>query len=273
MKTHVMVSRFCLSIFLFFSMGIHTGHSADCDADIKAGCASNTTWYDAKRARLGLREQDVADYSDWLFTIPDPLNLSVQIDQKHGDETTSGTVMLVSGRLMMTKGLDMNPGYEIDLLDGPILIYQLAINLLDKAFPTGPATIVAEHGVDRTEEAEGIHVATMSASGQFQPPWTLTGKVSRASDESISFDLAFTFPAGGENRTWHLSGLWENPVVVPDFDDSMSLEEWNIHSLGPISIKRDGGSIVDYGAEKIVLDIKTLRQLKDYVQAQEKRPD
>jgi hypothetical protein len=247
-----------------------TINADNCGQESKEICASASSWYKAKRANLRLEEDDGAKYADWLFTIPNQQNLSIKIDQKYPNANMQGDIMLVSGRLMITKGLDLKPGYEIDAIDGPILMYQLAISLLDQAFPKGPSSVVNEHKINKHEKDRSIRIATMSASGQFAPPWSISGNVKRENDEMVTYDLIFTFTTGDKERTWKLSGFWENPKITPGFDEVMKIEGWEIHSLGPVVIKNEGGTILDYGANKKVLDIKTLGQLRQYVQAQEK---
>jgi hypothetical protein len=73
-KIQVMLRNRLLLLMLVL-MWVNIGRADDRGPDKEEICASNFTWHEAKRARLKLKEKSGTDYSDWLFTIPDRLNL------------------------------------------------------------------------------------------------------------------------------------------------------------------------------------------------------
>ncbi len=242
----------------------------NCNGKPKEICASGSFWYEATKTHLRVEEEGYQYYSDWVFTIPDQLNISIEIDQQYDETINQGVAMIVSGRMMLSKGIDLKPGYEIDVIDGPILMYQLLISLLDQSIPEGPSQVRENHTINKNEEEKSIKIATTSASGNFLPPWTINGTINRENPYKINYKLQFSFSGGDKKRKFYLSGYWSKPKVAPMFDDSLKLEGWNMHSLGPIIIKQENGTIYDYGASKKELSIRTLGELKSYMQEQEK---
>lgn len=257
-------------LFILCLTFLGTAVSKDCSTKKKDICASGSTWYEGQRIKLRMEEKGSPDYSELLFIFPGQQDLSIEIDRKYNNNATKGKIILVSGRLMLSKDIDMKKGYEIDNIDGPLLVYQLVISLLDQAFTKGPSEVTGVHKVNKEEKERMIRVATPSAIGEYPAPWRIIGHVKRINSEKISYDFEYTYTSGNKPRTFKLIGFWEKPKISPKFDYSMNIEKWQIYSLGPIKITNDNGTILDYSAPKKVLKIKTLRELKEYIKKQEK---
>ena len=65
---------------------------------------------------------------------------------------------MIAGRALLMWGVPHEKGYEIDALDGPVLMNSLAVTLLDQAFPKGPEVGACHsHGSSRSEDAGHPH--------------------------------------------------------------------------------------------------------------------
>jgi hypothetical protein len=58
------------------------------------------------------------------------------------------------------------------------------------------------------------------------------------------------------------SGQWSRKSAPPILDDSMNIEGWELHALGPITVKQEHGTIFDYSAQSKPLAVRTLGELR-----------
>jgi hypothetical protein len=236
---------------------------ADCGASADI-CAGNSPWARATTATVRAQFEPSADFAAWEFTFSGDNDLLLIVDTHQGKESTQGSILLVSGRAMLTKGLSLEQGYEIDALDAPVLMYQLVVGLLAQAIPDGPQKLVKSHKVHVSETKRGIQTATMSASGRYPAPWTVDGSVDQRGPSSFGYSLTFTYPT--EDKTGRativLKGQWSN-AVGPGLTDSMNIEGWSLHTIGPFSMKQEGSTVLDYGAQAKPLTVRTLGDLRE----------
>jgi len=228
-----------------------TSVSASCDKDPE--CDDVSAW--AVFTRIALR-QSVSGSNEaieWVGLF-DHKTLDVSIDvATHGSkDPMAGTVGLVGGQVMLTKGLKLQPGYEIDALDAPVLSMRLVMILLKRVFPKGPDQIVGSIAVDQTGRV-GIKYATPSASGYIAAPWHVKGKVSRLADGTLPFELMLSFPLPQQDKqTSSLTITMKGEFAVlgrPVFRDTDSLDGWTTYGLGPQKTKQGSNTILDYGAK------------------------
>ena len=172
--TQVLSNRL-VTLFLFV-LSLPTW--ADCGPKDQDICAAGSPWYAANLVKMTVSQPNATDITRFTLTFPDPLNLVIDLDNVFQGKTQKGTIKLVEGRAMLTRGLSLKKGYEIDALDGPILTYQILVSLLSQAIPDGPDKLAGNKSINIKEKKKGIRIATMSASGYFSPPWALTGSVS-----------------------------------------------------------------------------------------------
>ena len=145
-----------------------------------------------------------------------------------------GMIAMVGGRVMLTQGLQLERGYEIDALDGPVLSMSLVERLLTRAFPRGPDSIATSNKVDRTDKA-GIKYATASAQGYVPAPWHLVGTVSKNAGGAVVYDLVLSVTpeargrAAKEIRMVGELAMLKEPVLPA----TMSVADWTTYGLGP----------------------------------------
>jgi len=196
---------------------------------------------------------------------PETHDASIYISMRGSKEPMTGTVGLVGGQVMLTKGLQLQPGYEIDALDAPVLSMRLAMIVLNRLFPKGPDAIEGTVNIDRTDQV-GIEYATPSASGYIPAPWHAKGTVSRLVDGKVSFEIALSFPMGGQDQqkndfTINTKGEFAK-LGRPVFRDADSLEGWTTYGLGPQQSKLDSSTIMDYGAKPQQVVYRTIGDVR-----------
>jgi len=248
------------SLLLFLAAGTSTADCGDRD-DI---CAADSPWARSDSASVRVQQEDSTDFALWDFTFGGDNDLLLTIHTKQGKEETQGTILLVSGRAMLTKDLSLERGYEIDALDAPVLMYQLVVSLLSQAVPEGPEKLTASRKLSVNEPNRAIRIATQSASGLFPPPWKVEGSVTSKGTSQFEYSLAFAYPREGGSRTanMYLNGHWRRSPEPATLQDSMNIQGWSLHTIGPFSMKEEGGTIFDYGAQTRPLEVRTLGELR-----------
>jgi hypothetical protein len=145
---------------------------------------------------------------------------------------TRGTILLISGRWMLTQGFTGAQGRELEALDAAALNSQLVIVLLTAALPNGPPAPGAPQHVRVAEKHNPIKIATASRSAEYLAPWTVVGSVTvKAAQAPASYQLSFTYPEEGLARTLDFAGSVGNVKPPVELPDSMKLAGWKIHRL------------------------------------------
>jgi hypothetical protein len=216
---------------------------------------AESDWYQPTRVTIHAANGNRS--ADTLYEIADNQDMRITIDAtKNGEEHTS-QIMLINGarRWMLTKNASLRPGYEIDTLDGPLLELKLAMELLHQASPNGPLGVTQKTIVKRSESRHAIAVSATSASSGIEAPWSLEASIDPTTPEQVSFDLAIKHSA-----TIHLTGTWEKQASPVAFGDDISLDGWQILSIG--SQKSSAGHGVDYAARRSKVRVATLGELR-----------
>ena len=160
---------------------------------------------------------------------------------------------------------------EIDAIDAPALDWQLAAQLLERAFPGGPPASFPSQEVVIVEPKQDIEVGTMSAGGAYGAPWKLSTKASRHDLGRISYQLNFTCTdteTGKPAPPIVLTGTWEHLQPAPETPANTSLEGWKVFSLGPTQRQEGNSQILDYGTSSLKDRAPTVGDLKRLAEQQ-----
>lgn len=177
-------------------------------------------------------------------------------------------MLVIGGRALLMKDVAHERGEEIDALDGPLLLHQLAVVLLDQAFPDGPRSVGASAPIKIKQLERAIHVATPSADLRLVAPWTLSGTARRSGD-SVDYDLELVFNGDGSETSMRLTGLWRaSPAAA--LDDRMMLQGWTVFWLAPISSESKEETTLDFGTKPASGRWADLGALRKYI-AEESR--
>jgi hypothetical protein len=224
-----------------------------------------TGWYAGNRISTTVIPDGGTQGPNFAIELGPNNDASVVINDPSAAGQQDTRILLVAGRWMVTKGLTIEPGYEIDALDGPMLVMQTVILLLEKAVPAGPDPIRSEIAIDVTEKFRDLRVNTQSAEGHYPAPWQVKGTVARRSSTVIAFDLSFYCKAEdtGGTQLIRYTGTWEHDPVTPRLPEQMSLKGWQVFSIGPTKRREDdGATIIDYGTQQHKTGYATLADLR-----------
>ena len=197
------------------------------------------------------------------MSVHGPRDLSLDIEAG-SPKKRPGRIIVIDGRALLMRDVPSEAGFEIDALDGPVLMTRLVVTLLDQAFPAGPDAVPARHAVRVLEKTRAIQVATASAEARFEAPWTLTGTLERR-DGRIEYDLRFS--ARSEDGRFSLAarGFWAKESTATPLDESMPLDGWTVHWLGPMTTIAPTGTTTDYAAQPAVGPWKDVGALRKWI--------
>jgi hypothetical protein len=200
------------------------------------------------------------------------MDLRLDAEVLNDGRKRSGSLLLIDGLVLATKGDISEPGYEIDALDSAVLTQKLVLNLLGAALPGGPESIRGIRRVLHSDAKVGIQFATASAQGYISPPWRVTGTVTRHNPARVEYVLSLTSGtksnAGGQSNYFaaSFSGTLARKANVA-LDDSMDLGAWNILGLGMVEKKVGDSTIIDYSATSEPNAYRTVSDIRKKIAA------
>jgi hypothetical protein len=204
--------------------------------------------------------------SSYLQTSRANNDLRVDIDITGSENAEHGTILMVGGRVFVSKGLALESGAEIDALDGPLLYTILVTKVLGRALPAGPGIAVGPQKFAHRDDKTGIQFATPSAQGFISPPWSVAGTVTPKADRSVDFDLVLKWTAVDNSKMPHpletkLSGSLAHDKSFR-LDDGMSLTGWTVLGVGPIMETTSSGTRIDYGTKPATGSPRTIADIR-----------
>lgn len=108
------------------------------------------------------------------WSLSDKLNMTIALHNQNNSSVEfegvqTGSLKLLNGQVIITKGINNTDQFMIDTLDSAALFSQLAISLLEIAAPEGPELKTAKQ-VNLKEKDRVIVGGTMSARMDIPPP-------------------------------------------------------------------------------------------------------
>lgn len=230
-------------------------------------CGQLTGWNEFETVRLRMKQSGVDTPAQWVMQTSRANNdLQVEIDFPDPKAPQKGTIIMVEGLTLVSKGIGFVAGREIDALDWPMLSIILTGKVLSRALPAGPGALSGPRTVAHEDKKVGIQFATPSAQGFIPPPWSVNGTVIGSADGSREFDLVLSWVDEAQDRvkrpmTMNLAGRL---IHNSDFriDSNMSLVGWNVFGVGPIIEKTENGTRIDYGAKPMKTIPKTIADIR-----------
>ncbi len=219
---------------------------------------SETRWTDPSSVRLDVDFPGNGYHASWVMFRCPCGDLLIRWDLNAPGETEKGETLLVSKRVVLSRGFGE---YQQELgssLDAPALMMQTALRLLQRSVPEGPSSITAKTEVSVEDTINPIYVDSGTASGSYKAPWKMHGSISPASETRWKFDLSFTFSTGkpgeelaGNMRLSGLSDYSEGEFPQPG---STVLNGWQLFWV-------DEADPAAKGAAKL----KTLAELRSWI--------
>ncbi|MGA1871745.1 MAG: hypothetical protein ACMUJM_24730 [bacterium] len=119
---------------------------------------------------------------------------------------SQGEAILVAGRVLLTKNIEIEENYAIDVLDGVALFQQLAFTILELSSENGRENTVFPFHKEIHKSKYPIKATTQSASAYFQAPWNSVVDLKRKDAGTIYFKIHFNFVLeGGKEINTHQS--------------------------------------------------------------------
>ena len=203
-----------------------------------AGLAADVQWKDPSSVRLEVDFPGDGYHASWQLFRCACGDLLVRAELSEPGEVVHGDILLVSNRAVLSTGYDEG-AEELLSFDAPALMMQLALRLLERSEPKGPAAVTKKQKADVTDEINYINLDSGSAAGGFPAPWSVQGSLSPEGETKRRFDLKFTFNTGGAAGTaeqqgeMRLSGVAEYaPGEFPVADD-LELKDWLLNWRDP----------------------------------------
>lgn len=222
--------------------------AADRDA---AARKPGAAWYRGNLITLDASEPRAGFKARWTFERTSGNDIRLVLDEQRKVGPQSGTILIIGQKALLTRDLVLaRQGGLMPAVDGPTLLLNLTLRLLERGVPDGPQSLRRERTVTVKDDKQPLSVDTPSASGTFLPPWQLTGKV-RRNGEVVEFDLLLvsrsrTDPNGTNNTT--LRGTWRHEAKKPpELPDGLSLQGWSLHAIGSAAkdVNRQQGIVYD----------------------------
>ncbi|MEJ8569088.1 hypothetical protein [Elongatibacter sediminis] len=190
-------------------------------------------WKDPSEVRLRVDFPGEGYRAEWQLFRCRCGDLLVRTELNEPGETVHGDIALIGKRALLTRGFDADAA-ELVSIDAPALMMQLALRLLERAEPGGPAAVVKRRPVAVTEENRPIQLDTGTAVGGFPAPWSVSGELWPVNETGRRFDLEFRFSTGGaagaEAQQGEMRLAGEAEYARRDFplDPGAGLDEWSL---------------------------------------------
>jgi hypothetical protein len=230
-------------------------------------CGKPTAWQDFNTFTLKMTTQGASGYSLWQGHFDKETNdIQINVEESDAGKVVKGKLLMIGGRVMAVQGPIVEPGYEIDAMDGAVLELQLVIRLLGRVLPNGPSSVQSAQTINYTDPKVGIQIATPSAGGMIQAPWHVVGEIKPTHGDAIQYDLTLTSKTGdqrgkGTDAVVNLTGSLSNEPNAR-IDDHLSLEKWGLFGVGVQSRKQQGSTTYDYSAAPTTTTYKTVSDVR-----------
>jgi hypothetical protein len=208
-------------------LGLSGGWISDARADI----SPDTRWADPAHVKLGVDFPGDGYHADWELFRCECGDLLVRSELNMPGEVEAGETLLVGGRAVLSRGFASEPELGSSL-DAPALMMQLALRLLERAEPGGPAEITEAREIEVLEETSPIELESYSAVGGFKAPWALKASIAPVGDSRRRFDLHFEFSVGAgseaQRGSMRLKGVADFAALEFPLAGSTGLDDWSL---------------------------------------------
>jgi len=208
-------------------LSVSSGWISDARADISPA----TRWADPAYVKLGVDFPGDGYHADWELFRCECGDLLVRSELNMPGEVEAGETLLVAGRAVLSRGFAREPELGSSL-DAPALMMQLALRLLERAEPGGPASITEAREIEVLEETSPIELQSYSAVGGFSAPWALKASIEPAGETRRQFDLHFEFSVGAgsdvQRGSMRLKGTADFATLDFPLAGSVDLDDWSL---------------------------------------------
>jgi hypothetical protein len=171
-------------------------------ASSRAAIPAETGWHEPSAVRLEMSFPGEGYHASWKIHRCPCGDLLIESEMSLPGEVHRSELLLVDGRALLSRGFEDGGPNPVEAIDTPALMMQLALRLLERSAPQGPAAISGQLPIDLKEEIHAINLDSGHAAGGFQAPWSVNGDIQAVTDTWRRFDLLFRFSvlAPGETQ-------------------------------------------------------------------------
>lgn len=192
-----------------------------------------TYWRDAVITVLDVGFGDTGFHARWRYHRCLCGDVWVKVEEIDPDSVVSGELMLVGGKVLLSRGMQDQGGGIEPLIQAPTLMLQLAHALLNRSQPMGPHAVNEKQTWDVTEKNQDLKINTGMTTGTFTAPWSVKGSGWDSGPGRRRFELLFEFtvvlPGQKEVRdSMTLSGDLDFRKQEFLYPESTNLEGWKI---------------------------------------------
>lgn len=269
----VRLAYFSVFVFLALAGPLAAGNpdkQPNCAVTAPDNAACGSGWRNGNRFVIHAKSKSQDIRAEWRYEIAENRDLKLGVSINSGENTESGAVFLIDSSTMLTNGLTLTPGQEIDTLGVPVLTLQLVLDLLERTFPGGPSEIHGKQPARDADNAAGLKIAARGVKGYIPAPWRLNGAVERVSSSKISFDLTLAFKpmlANADEQVMQFTGFWEQRPIRATFSDATKIEGWAIHRITQIKDPDSGPALNEFRATPMDDAFPTLGALRKHISA------
>lgn len=218
---------------------------------IPAASGVESEWARGNRLLLGVTQPALGFAAEWRFERSTNGDVFLERKENRGGSLEAGSMLLLAGRgALLAHGARLQPGRELDAMNGPLLMLQLVMRLLEHGVPGGPGKLGSELRLDVSERTRPLSVTGIGAQAEFLAPWRLTGTIGPAGPGKVKFDLEFTSMArgaAGARYETSIVGIWQNVAPPVVFADEMPLRGWQVYQIKPVVQARGAANVIGFG--------------------------
>lgn len=217
----------------------------------------NTQWRDAVVTDLNVDFPGTGFHARWQYHRRPGGDMLVRVEQVAPDGVLTGELLLVGGKVLLSRGFEGQGTSITPLMQAPLLMFQLANALLNRSEPGGPDTVGPRVDWDVEEAERDFNLNTGFATGTFAAPWSVTGSGWKTDSGQRRLELQFRFAIPGpenpdQTSSINFSGNLDFRKQGFPYPESTVLDGWRIQRF---AIGEEDSALISDG-----LTLKSLRE-------------
>lgn len=235
-----------------FAVAIHSAATAqgNGEANVERGAA----WSDVSALRLDVEFPGDGYHASWLLNRCACGDLLIESELNLPGEVEKGELLLVGQRVVLERGFKSEELEMETSWDAPALMMQLAVYLLQRSIPGGPASVTQNTVVSIEEDSKAITLDSGNAVGGFPAPWSVTAMAEPYQETHRRFDLQFSFSVPGQSQMAEMRLKGVGDYAKRDFplEADMPLGDWKL------SWRRDDDPARGQGQAETLAELRAL---------------
>lgn len=207
-------------------------------------------WAQGNRVLLGVTQERAGFSAQWRFQRSAGSDIVLDLEESRRGQMRAGSLMLVADGALLARDVPLERGRELDAFNGPLLMLQLTLRVLERAAPGGPKSIERDTKIELNERDKPVKVSGIGADGEFFAPWSAKGSIGPAPGGQIRFELEFVSTRRARSSAPYqtsIAGIWHNAPPPVQLPDSMPLRGWRGFQIKPAVKARGAGNTVGLG--------------------------